>query len=287
MSLSDTPLPVWVNGRLMSATDPAITVQDFGLLYGEGLFETMRARGGRIAYLDRHFTRLRESAALIGLPLPGEEEMRQGLRVLLSEFPGEERIYRVRLTVSRGCAGPFDRPTVVSPTVFILASPSTPPSSSWSAVWSPYRRDEAGPLSRVKSTCYLPNVMAKRYAVAEGVEEALFLNTRGEIAEGSVSNLFLLNGEWLATPPEDSGLLPGILRSVLLDRAAEIGLQAEEKPLSPDDLYGADAAFLTNSVMGVVPLVKIGGREIGGGRPHPKTEILRSLLWRPGDDHAP
>ncbi|MBW3623958.1 MAG: aminotransferase class IV [Armatimonadetes bacterium] len=275
----------WVNGRLTPTPEAVVPAGDFGLLYGEGLFETMRARGGRIAYLDRHLERLHRSAGEIGLPLPGDEELRNGLAEILAAA-GEGEL-RARLTVTRGVAGSPEAPANVPPTVMITVRPAAPPPSGWIACWSPYRRDEASPLSRVKSTCFFLNLLARREARARGMDEALLLNTRGELAEGSLANLFLRFGDRLCTPPVEAGLLPGVTRSVLLERAGEIGLSAEEVSLAPEDLCRADAAYATNSGVGIVPITTVEGRVIGPATADEVLEGLRSLLWRPGDFQTP
>jgi branched-chain amino acid aminotransferase len=277
--------PVWLNGRLLDASAAAIPAGDFGFLYGEGLFETMRASDEGIAYLDRHLSRLRRSAERLGLPLPEESDLRWGLAELRSAAGGGER--RVRLTVTRGSAGnPFD-PAPAPPTVLIVAQPIPPRLERWRAVYALLRRDETNPLRPVKSVSYFENLWARREARSREADEALFLNSRGELVEGAATNLFLLKGEELFTPPESAGGLPGISRSVILDRAGEIGLRAAEAPLFPSDLEEADAAFLTNAVMGAASLVAIEGKPIGDASSEVVLPRLRSLLWRSEDFQRP
>lgn len=274
----------WLNGRLRPPEDAVVSVNDFGFLYGEGLFETMRSRNGRIAYLDRHLHRLTHSAERVDLPLPDESLLRWGLAETLESLGEGEG--RMRLTVTRGSAGAFDAPSPVPPTLLVTGRSALPPPAAWRALWSPIRRDEAHPLARVKSGNYWVNLMARREARSRGADEALFLNRRGEVTEGSVSNLFLLSDGVLTTPPVEAGLLPGILRSVLLDRAGEIGLEAEVRTVAPEDLYRSEGALLTNAVVGVVPLLSIDEEDLSPVNEGVLLE-LRSLIWREADFQRP
>jgi branched-subunit amino acid aminotransferase/4-amino-4-deoxychorismate lyase len=142
-------------------------------------------------------------------------------------------------------------------------------------------------LSRVKSTAYLPNLLARREAKARGADEALFLNGQGRLAEGSASNVFLLSNNRLETPPVSAGLLPGVLRSVLLERGGEAGLSVREADLSPEDVLSAEAVFLTNSIIGITPVSRLEGAEIGGREAEAWTARLRRLLWREKDFEDP
>lgn len=291
MSLSEDY--VWLNGRLLPSSEATVPAGDFGLLYGEGLFETMRARDGRIAYLDRHLRRFIESAAWLELPLPDEAELRRGLSEILAATGGGDQ--RVRLTVTRGPAGRFDRPDDVPPTLQIITRPASLPPATMRACMALYRRDEMNYLHRFKTTSYLVNVLSSRYAKTRKYDEALFLNTWGELTEGSTTNLFLLRGDRLQTPPDDAGILPGVMRSVLLDEAYRADLQAEKTPLLLKDLFAAEAVYLTNAVIGIVPLVSLDGQKLGNPPPlptetlppHLMTTALQNLLWRPQDFQTP
>ena len=142
------------------------------------------------------------------------------------------------------------------------------------AVVSGVRRNETSPLARVKSLNYLDNLLAREEARRSGAGEALLLNTRGFIAEGAASNVFLVRDGTLLTPGVEAGALPGITRQVVMELAGEEGLAVEEANVTLPDLFGAGEAFLTNSVMEVMPLVSVDGRPVGPGRPGPLTERL-------------
>ncbi|TAK56459.1 MAG: branched-chain amino acid aminotransferase, partial [Dehalococcoidia bacterium] len=145
-----------------------------------------------------------------------------------------------------------------------------------SAVVADVRRNETSPLSRLKTLNYLNNLLARRAARAAGADEALFLNTRGDVAEGAASNVFIVRGRELLTPPASAGALPGIARATVLELAPTLGLTPRESTLTLDSIRTADEAFLTNSLMEVLPLVRLDGAPIAGGRPGSATQSLRA-----------
>jgi branched-chain amino acid aminotransferase len=237
----------------------------------------MRAYGGRIFRLEAHLERLAASAPIVRLALPwGAAGLAQAVADLLTAS-GLGDAY-VRLTVLRGPGPPGPDPTGCrEPHFFIIARPlRSYPERCYTegavAVVASTRQNEGSPLSRVKSTSFLNYALALAEARAAGADEALLLNNREQIAEGATSNLFALRGGTLLTPPVECGCLPGIARAVVLERAAGLGLTAETRSLTLPDLLAADEAFLTNSVMEVMPLVRVAGHPIGPGRPGPVTQ---------------
>ncbi|TET94657.1 MAG: branched-chain amino acid aminotransferase, partial [Candidatus Zixiibacteriota bacterium] len=193
---------------------------------------------------------------------------------------------RIRLTVTKGDAGPFPSNKQAAPaTVLITATAYTPLPVSiyekgYRALISTFRRDSQLMLSRLKSTSYLLSVLAKKEAEDAGMDEALLLNEHGSVAEGSISNVFFVKRNELVTPPVASGILPGIAREVVLELAAGSKIKAIETEIREDDLSRFDEAFLTNSVLEIMPLVVIRDRAgktvtIGSGRP---GEITRRLM---------
>jgi len=189
---------------------------------------------------------------------------------------------RLRLTVSAGEGDMTPNPDTCSDiTVFIAARRLVPlPPESYQAgfvaVLSSLRRNSQSPLSRLKSTCYLENVLARQAARAAGADEALILNERGFVAEGSTTNIFLAKGRLLVTPSVESGALPGITRQVVLGLARSVGLEAVEEEVELDELVEAEEAFLTNSIIGIIPLTRFGDKPIGPGRPGALTQQLMS-----------
>ena len=263
---------VYLNGELVEAERAAVPALDRGLLYGYGLFETMRSYGGRVFRLAEHYRRLEAGADLLAIPVPltlGALEEAVDATLARNTLPDA----RLRLTVT---AGPE---AGGGSSVVLLAREVTeyPPElrrRGMAAVVSGVRRNETSPLARVKSLNCLDNLLAREEARRSGAGEALLLNTRGFIAEGATSNVFLVRDGALLTPAVEAGALPGITRQAVLELAGEDGIAVEEADVALPDLFGAGEAFLTNSVMEVMPLVSVDGRPVGPGRPGPLTERL-------------
>jgi branched-chain amino acid aminotransferase len=264
---------VYFNGELVPDAEAKLPAGDRGVLYGRGLFETFRARQGRVFALDRHYERLRNGCTLLGIPLAlSQVELDRAVAALADRLGLDDA--RMRLTVTAG-------PEAGEPVIFLAARPAEdyPPSlyeRGASASIAAVRRNETSLSSRVKSLACLDNVLAREEARRRGADEALLLNTHGRLAEGALTNLFVaLDGE-LVTPPVGEGALPGVTRSIVLDLAAALGLRAREGRLRRDDLLRAEEAFLTNAIAGVLPLTRLDGQPIGGGRPGSVTSRLRT-----------
>jgi branched-chain amino acid aminotransferase group I len=272
---------VFLNGRFVERGEAAAPALDRGLLYGYGLFETMRSHGGRVFRLEEHYRRLCEGAVVLELPPALTlDDLRAAIDTLL-ERNGLTDAY-LRLTVT---AGPSPDEGGASPSVLLVARPLSgyPPAlyrRGMAAVTGSTRRNEASPLSRVKSLNYLDNLLAREEARRKGADEAILLNTRGLVAEGSASNLFLVGSGRLLTPSLDSGALPGITRATVIELAREAGIACAEGGVATEALVQAAEAFLTNSIMGVMPLTRLDGRPIGSGRPGPVTGAIRRLYAR-------
>ena len=263
---------VYLNGELVAAEQAALPALDLGLLYGYGLFETMRSYGGRVFCLEEHYRRLAAGAELLAIPVPLTlAALEEAVDATLARNGLPDA--RLRLTVT---AGPEDGG---GSSLVLFASEVTeyPPElrrRGMAAVVSAVRRNETSPLAQVKSLNCLDNLLAREQARRGGAGEALLLNTQGFVAEGAASNVFLVRDGTLLTPGVEAGALPGITRQVVLVLAGEEGIEVEEANLTLPDLFGAGEAFLTNSVMEVMPLVSVDGRPVGTGRPGPLTERL-------------
>ncbi len=270
---------LWANGRFCSGEEPALSALDRGFTLGDGLFETMRADRSRIFRLSQHLARLRRGAAVLEMPLPDEEDLLGVLQKVLDRAGGTQAV--VRLTVSRGVdqGRGVGLPIHPQPSLVVRASPLVrPPSEAYQtgyrAIIASLRRNETSPLSRIKSLNYLDSVLARREASLRGCDEAVMLNTRGQVACGSVANLFAVKDNVLWTAPEEAGALPGITRECLLELAALLQLRAQVAPFGLDLLLGADEAFLSNTIVGVMPLTQVEGQAIGRARPGPVTTGL-------------
>ncbi len=265
---------IYLNGELVQQEAATVSALDRGLLYGYGLFETMRSYGGRVFRLEEHYQRLREGAARLAMDAPlTRRELSDAVEVVLQR--NELSDARVRLMLTAGAEG-------AAGSVILLAREVTEyPRQLYrrgmSALVTSMRRNETSFLSGVKSLNYLDNVLAREEARRQGADEAILLNTRGFVVEGSASNVFLVLDGRLVTPNLSSGCLAGITRQAVLELAAEFGLEAIETDVELSAFAVASEAFLTGSVMEVMPLTRLDGRPVGSGRPGPVTGRLGRL----------
>lgn len=260
---------VCLNSALLHRSQAKISPFDLGFLYGYGLFETMRAYSGRIFRLEKHLERLSQSAKLLGLPLNAFNLKKACYDTLRANKLKEARI-RLTVSMGEGEATP-DLPKHPKPTVLVTATSHTPPSAEtyrngYKALVSALRQNSQSPLSHLKSANYLNNVLAQREAKAAGADEAILLNEQGFLCEGSTSNIFLVSKSELITPDEESGCLPGITRQVVMELAQGLGISLVEREVRLEELLYADEAFLTNSIMELLPLAEVNDQRIGRGK---------------------
>ncbi|MCS6877811.1 MAG: aminotransferase class IV [Geminicoccaceae bacterium] len=272
---------VWHQGALRPVEATRIDPTDRGLALADGLFETMKARDGRILRLERHWLRLAEGAKLLGIPLPLDETgLAAAARELLLANGFARGEAALRLTLTRGPAPrgllPPERPT---PTVLLTAFPlpEAPPPARAVLVKS-VRRNEHSPTSRIKSLAYLDQILALREAIAAGGDEALLCNTAGRLACASAANLFLVVDGRIWTPAPSEGALPGVTRAVLLERARARGLLVVEAELPRHLLARAQEAFTTNALSGLRPIASVDGFAFPEPCPGPITRRLAELL---------
>ncbi len=276
---------IYLNGELVKREEAAVSALDRGLLYGYGLFETMRAYGGRVFRLEEHYRRLCDGAAVLAMDVPlSLSDLAEAVQSVLSRNDLTDA--HLRLTLTAGAAqsgGESGAPEDSTAVLFARPLTAYPPPlyrRGMAAVTSAVRRNETSPLSRVKSLNYLDNLLAREDARRRDADEAILLNTHGSVAEGSASNVFLVRQDRLITPGIESGALAGITRQAVLELAASAGLEAVQSEMEPSAFWGASEAFLTNSLMEVMPLTRLDGRLIGSGRPGPASERLRRLYQR-------
>jgi branched-subunit amino acid aminotransferase/4-amino-4-deoxychorismate lyase len=288
---------VYLNGSLLPRSQAHISVFDHGFLYGYGLFETMRAYHGKIFLLERHLERLLSASEILGLGsrLNAAELGKACMDTLAAN--GLESA-RLRLTVSRGEVNSFPGPGPGdNPTVLVTASDySPPPPESYDRGFrvgvASFPRCSQSPLLRLKSTSYLLNIRAKLEAEAAGLDESLLLNELGLITEGSISNIFFVTStSSLVTPPVASGLLPGITRQVIMELAGSSGIEAAESKVKLADLRRFKEAFLTNSLIEIMPLVEVRDNtgqsiSIGSGNPGPVTRRLMAAYREMVEQHT-
>lgn len=264
---------LWLNDNVISYDAARIDPRDRGFTLGDGLFETMRVRDGNVLRLESHFARLRNGADVIGLSLPWtDEELKEAIYKTL--LANELQEAYVRLTVSRGV--PSVRGLLpdqnAKPTLLIQAEhfagylPELY-ERGMNAIISSIRRNEFSPLANIKSLNYLDNILVRQESAEKGADDVLMLNTAGNIACASAANIFFVKGDTLITPPLSDGALPGTMRAhVINEFATKHGLAVVERNISPAEIADMDEAFLTNALMGVMPLVRVNGLVIGTGK---------------------
>ncbi|GAX88636.1 aminotransferase class IV [Effusibacillus lacus] len=255
---------VWVNGKIVPIEEACISVLDHGFLYGHGVFETMRTYAGRTFLFREHLERMRSSAALIRIVVPfTDRQLEQGISELLMENRLTEAY--VRITVSRG-AGPMGiRGEFGSPTVLIFAKPlPLLPEEVYllgrDLCILQTRRNSPETGTRIKSLNYLNSLLGAWEAEERGYAEGIMLDAKGNIAEGTVSNLFFVEEDHLVTPSPDTGLLTGVTRSYVLTIAKSLGIETVEAAFSTERLKRFSEGFTTNSLSGIVPIRSVEGQ---------------------------
>jgi branched-chain amino acid aminotransferase len=274
------PLQVYINGNLYDKEDAKISVYDHGLLYGDGVFEGMRIYGGRVFRLEAHLERLWNSAKAIWLEIPmSQAEMARAVNQTVETNKIGDGYVRLLVTRGAGTLG-LDPNKTTDPQVIIITDDITLyPDEYYKhgleiVTASTIRNHPAALNPRIKSLNYLNNILAKIEGLQAGCAEALMLNHKGELAECTGDNIFLVKGGILRTPPIDAGILEGITRAVVIEIAAEAGIPVHEVPLTKHDVYIADECFLTGSAAEIVPVVKVDSRRIREGKPGPITQML-------------
>lgn len=267
---------VWVNGQRQHVDAPHVSARDRGFTLADGVFETMLAHNGVVFRLEPHLERLRAALRVLDIAEPA------GLQgwVDAAVAAGDLAHGVVRVTVTRGVApGGLHPPRDPQPTVVIIATPMAPPPApvyehGLSAHIASGRRNEHSSTAGLKTLSFTEGIVGTIEAQRAGADEALFLDVAGHCSEGAASNVFVVAGGALRTPPLTCGVLPGITRAAVLEIAASRGLAAHETVVALDELFGADEAFLTSSFRGLAPLVRVNGRNIAAGVPGPITRGL-------------
>jgi branched-subunit amino acid aminotransferase/4-amino-4-deoxychorismate lyase len=262
-------LAYW-NGRIVPEQEIGISPEDAGFLFGDGLFETLRVDAGRTRDVEAHLDRLLDGLQRIGIDLPEDrEDLQRALSTIAKDAP--RPLARMRITVTRGSRGHGGDPTRLISTVAYQPPREDQYRHGVAVRLLPrYVIDSRNPLADLKSLCYQTNRLALREAESQGAWEALLINERGRLVEGSRSNLALVLPDGVFTPPRTDGCLPGTVRRRLLESG-----EIRERPLAPDDLDTAREVLLMNSLIGVLPVSRINSREVPVG---PVGEKLRNLF---------
>jgi branched-chain amino acid aminotransferase len=275
---------VYLNDRFVDRKEAMVSVFDHGFLYGDGIYETLRAYGGRIFMLRRHLARLRRSGELIGLDLPIPEADWPGLLKEAMQRNGLTDAY-LRITISRGEGEiGLDPHLCPRPTVVIMAKPPmTYPAKLYAegvdlAIVSVRRNLSLALPPRIKSLNFLNNILAKQEAARKQAFDGLMLNADGYLTECTASNVFFIRRGQLCTPSIECGILDGITRDVILQLARENHIPVEEGCYRTDPLLEADECFLSNTSMELMPVRTVDRLPIGPGKPGAYTHRLRDLF---------
>lgn len=268
-----TDIRVWVDGARVPAEAPAVSAVDHGVTVGDGAFETAKVESGRPFALSRHLARMDRTMAGLGLPPADHEMIRQGIEAVLAGDPIPFGRLRWTVTAGRGPLG-SDRHRCALTHIVTAAAQDRPPSTG-AVVTVPWVRNERAATAGLKTTSYADNVIALARAHEQGAMEALLANTRGELCEGTGSNVFVVVDGTVYTPPLDSGCLAGVSRELVLQWCRADGVEVREEALPLEILEAADEVFLTSSIKDVMPVSAIDGRALGG--PGPVTERVREI----------
>ncbi|HHT9116570.1 MAG: branched-chain-amino-acid transaminase [Planctomycetes bacterium] len=266
-------LKIYINGQIVPQEEAKISVFDHGLLYGDGVFEGIRAYNGKIFTLDEHLDRLYDSATAISLKIPiTKAEMAEAIKKTMKANNLADSYIRLVVTRGVGKLG-LDPNKCATPQIIIITDtielyPKALYEKGLDIVTVTTIRNHFSALDpKIKSLNYLNNILAKIESIQAGAGEALMLNKDGYVAECAGDNVFIFKNNILRTPPSSAGILVGITRNVVMKLATEMGVQVREELMTRYDLYIADECFLTGTAAEIIPVVKIDGRTIGTGKP--------------------
>jgi branched-chain amino acid aminotransferase len=286
-------LQIWLDGKLVPEEQAKVSVFDHGLLYGDGVFEGIRAYHGRVFKLQEHLQRLYDGAHCLALDIPiSMDEMRDVVLHTLRANNLSDAYIRLVVTRGVGDLGLDPRKCPV-PTVFCIATkialyPEALYETGLTLITCSTRRNSPDALNgAIKSLNYLNNIMAKIECTRAGVAEGIMLTTDGYVCECTGDNIFLINGNCLLTPPVYIGNLPGVTRRAVMDLACELGMEVREELFRLQQVYTAEECFLTGTAAELIPVVAVDGRDIGAARPGPQThrllEAFRELIKTSGE----
>lgn len=277
-------IQIFIDGKFFAKEKAMVSVFDHGLLYGDGVFEGIRAYNGRVFKLKEHVDRLWESAHTLMLVIPMTKgEMVDAITKTLKKNKLRDAYIRVIATRGVGDLGLDPRKCPKASVIIIADKIKLYPESLYqkgleiiSVATSRTHPETVNP--QIKSLNYLNNILAKIEAINSGYEEALMLNTHGYVSECTGENIFILRGNELLTPPAHLGILRGITRACAMEIGTSLGLDVREEVLTRHDIYNADEMFLTGTAAEIVPVVKVDNRVIGTGKPGRRTAEIRSAF---------
>ena len=262
---------VFLNGQFLPEAQAFVPLNDRGFLLGDGLFETMRVIGGRPFRFAQHLERMTRGADFLKIKLPfAPRELQKFAGQLVEQNNLPEAILCVTVTRGQGERG-YNFNGECKPTLAMTLHPAPQEVSEWSLVTSSFRIPAADPLSSFKTTSKILHVMARAEAKEKGADEALLVNTNGEVAETAGGNLFWVFDDKICTVPTGRGVLPGITRAVVLEICQTLGLQTNKRVIKPEALRNSGGIFVTQSALGIVPVATFDGAPV---RPSPLVDQI-------------
>ena len=266
---------VFINGKFVSEAEAVVPVGDRGFLLGDGLFETVRVAGGKPFRLAQHWERLARGADFLKIQLPfTAKEIQSFAALLITKNNLPESVLRLTLTRGAGARG-YSIKNAGAPTLAMTLHPLPPVNLDaplrWSLITASLRLPAGDALAAFKTTSKILNVLARAEAEAQGADEALLLNTNGEVAETAGGNIFWIYQDRICTVPTGRGGLPGITRAVVLEICQTLGLPTAKCVIKPEQLRNADGIFVTQSALGIVPVAAFDGQPVA---PSPLVERL-------------
>ena len=271
---------IYLNGQYVLEQNAKLEHNDRGFLLSDGLFETIRCYEGFSCNLSDHFERLKKSAANLEIEFSMSfQELKSAVYLLLKKNGLNGKNASLRITLTRGI-GPRGLlpPEIVKPTLMITAFPFVSSAhNSVKTVISSIRRNESSPLSKMKSLCYLDNILARQTAIKEGFDDCILLNTKGKIACGSASNLFIVTSKGIITPPTADGVLPGITRKIVIDLCKSNNLPIYEESINEKELIDANEIFFTNRLIEIQPVLQVRSKLINSGKIGKTVTLLKKL----------
>jgi branched-chain amino acid aminotransferase len=257
-------MTIFLNGQFVPEAQAVIPISDRGFMYGDGLFETVRVVGGRPFRLPQHLERMMRGADFLKIKLPfTPKELQQFVEQLIEENQMPEAVLRVTLTRGPGERG-YTPKAEGSPTV-VMTLHAAPPLGNpiqWSLITASFRVLAADPLSSFKTLNKLTHVMARAEAAEKGADEALLINSNGEVAETASGNIFWVYNDKICTTPTGRGVLPGITRAVVLEVCQALGLLTNKRVIKPEALRNSEGIFITQSAFGIVPVTTFDGEPV-------------------------
>ncbi len=274
---------VYVNGKIVPPEKAKISIMDRGLAYGDGVFESLRTYRGKPFQLEKHIKRLLRGAKLLRIrSLPTSSQLKLAVSRTVSANKFKESYIKIIITRGEAKKHGLDpsnaagKPTIIVWIEELKPYPKTIYTKGWKAIVSTIPRPDV-PTSKIKSLNYTNNILARIEARKAGVEEAFMLDEKGNILEGTVSNIFIVKYRTLYTPPKEAPILAGLTRNLVIKLAKQSAFRVVEKILSPKELYTAEECFVTLSGPGIVPVTKIWKKRIGIGKCGPITASLIKL----------